>query len=405
MPVSLAWGDDRALFPAFCSGEVMRFLLLILLLGVHAEARVWKDAYQREFEAELVSRRGNELVMAMPGGRQFTMKVEALSPADQRIALSSSPTSGNRASTNSNIGATWPSEVRNDSAAAVRMAKEDRDAGQFVYETPHYRFRCNVRLSQDVLRHFSVMFETTYRYCTRLPLSMKKSGASGGRFEVLLFETMGQYVQAGGSPGSAGCFVSGRDLVMTPLSSLGVTPYAGGYRLDRSQLNTVLIHEIVHQLTPASYFRTGARGWFSEGLAEYVASSPYSWGYFRVDAHGSSVKAYVTGHGLKGKAGRGLGTQLPLPSLRSFMNQPYQSFTGGAANRNYGFSLMLVHYFFHMDGQGKGRRISAYLKALNSGQDGATAHKYLLGSRSFEQLEQDIAKAWKAKGVTLRFGS
>lgn len=384
--------------------EIMRFLLLILLIGTHVEARVWRDAYQREFEAELVSRSGNELVMAMPGGRRFTMKIEALCAADRKIALSSSSREGGGVSRYSNIGAVWPSEVRYDSASVVRVAREDREEGRFVYETPHYRFRCNARLSEEVLRHFSVMFETTYRYCARLPLSMKKSGSSEGRFEVLLFETMGQYIQAGGSPGSAGCFVPGRNFVMTPLSSLGVVPYSGGYRLDRSQLNTVLVHEIVHQLTPASYFRNGPRGWFSEGLAEYVASSPYRWGYFQVDAQGNSVKAFATGHGLNGKGGRALGSVIQVPSIQAFLNQPYRTFTGASANKNYGFSLLLVHYFFHMDGQKKGRRISAYLRALNSGEDVTAAQKHLLGKRSFEMLEQDIATAWRAKGVEIRFG-
>jgi hypothetical protein len=381
----------------------MRFWLLILMLGVHAEARVWKDAYQREFEAELVGRSGNDLVMVMPGGRRFAMKVEALSPADQKIALSSSEAKISGDPKVSNIGGAWPSEVRYDAAAAVRVVKEDRDEGRFVYETPHYRFRCTVRLSQEVIRHFSVMFETTYRYCVNLPLSMKKSDRSGGRFDVLLFETTGQYVQAGGSPGSAGCFVPGRNLVMTPLSSLGVVPYSGGYKLDRSQPNSVLVHEIVHQLTPPSYYQSGARGWFSEGLAEYVASSPYSWGYFRVDAQGNAAKDYVTGYGPKGKGGRALGTDIQVPRLQAFMSQSYETFTGAGANQNYGFSLLLVHYFFHMDDQGKGRRISAYLKALNSGQQGTAAYKHLLGNRSFEQLEQDIATAWRAKGITIRF--
>ena len=77
-----------------------------------------------------------------------------------------------------------------------------------------------------------------------------------------------------------------------------------------------------HQVTPACYYRSGARGWFSEGVAEYVAVSPYTWGRFGSDKSGRAVKEYVTGYGPGGRGGRALGSKLKAPGLKGFFLMP-----------------------------------------------------------------------------------
>ncbi|MEM9237977.1 MAG: hypothetical protein AAGB14_14480 [Verrucomicrobiota bacterium] len=381
-------------------------ILLFLTLSAHAETKVWNTKHGGSFEARMVSQKNGVGLFEMEGGRRFSLKLSDLAPAGASpTAAASRPIarSATSAPRTSRYGYPFPKDVRYDSRAQVRVISEDREKSVYRYESLHYHFASDVRLTSEVLRNFSVIFETTYSYCQALPLSMRKAG--GSRFPVLLFGSMEAYFRAGGPPGSAGVYMPSRGLVMVPLASLGVQAGSTGMTLDRKRESRVLVHELVHQLTPTAYYAEGARGWFSEGLAEYVAASPYRRGYFQSDPHGRAVKAYVTARGLNGKMGRSLGSTVRLPKLKQFMTQPYASFSGSRANLNYGGGLLLVSYFFHLDEPNAGHHLTRFLKALDQGQSGAAALNQLRGPRSFEQLEQDIARAWRAKGVEVVFGS
>jgi hypothetical protein len=65
------------------------------------------------------------------------------------------------------------------------------------------------------------------------------------------------------------------------MASLGLIEGGTGFSLNTKRHNNVLVHELVHQLTPDAYLAPGALGWFSEGLAEYMAITPYNWGYYQ----------------------------------------------------------------------------------------------------------------------------
>lgn len=398
---------------AFFGSEVgvmaRRSIAWLLLLALAARGEIWTDRYGRKFEAELIEVREEIALFEFPSGSRFSLKVAELDPS-ARAKLVPRRVSGpqSRPATalprTRNLGHPWPDSERHRGESRVEVISEDSEAGRFVYESPNYRFLCEVKLGDEVLRNFAVLFETAYRYCQRLPLSLESSGGGAERKTVLLFATEESYLRAGGPPGSAGCYSPGSRRVLAPLSSLGVEIFSGTSRLDRGKQNKVLVHELVHQLTPRSYYARGTNGWFTEGLADYVATTPYTWGYFQTDPHGRTVKSYVTEYGLKGLGGRGLGERIELPPLREFMTMSYSAFTGGDARRNYGVGLLLTHYFFHLDGQGKARRLGAYLRALDAGRIGEESYAALLDGRSWEELERDVAAAWKAKGITLVFG-
>jgi len=282
------------------------------------------------------------------------------------------------------------------------VASENPKEHLFVYESPGYRFTCNARVTDDALRNFSVMFEATRKYAQDLPLSLGGGRQRQGKLDILLFGTMNQYLQAGGMPGSVGCFT--RDVVLVPMVSLGLVEGGTGFSLDTTRRNNVLVHELVHQLTPNAYMQPGALGWFSEGLAEYVSITPYNWGYFKPDIHGNVVKAYVTATGEGGQGGRALGTNITAPKLRNFFLMPYGQFSGPNANGNYGMGLLLTHYFFHMEGGGKAYRITQFLKGLQAGQRGEVSLGPLLDGGTYEKLEGEIAAAWGRMGIQIRFG-
>jgi hypothetical protein len=83
---------------------------------------------------------------------------------------------------------------------------------------------------------------------------------------------------------------------------------------------------------------------------------------------------------------------------------PYETFSGQNANFNYAMGLLLTHYFFHMESEGKAARMTKFLQGLHAGQQGEAALSPLLGGSTYEKLEGDVAAAWARMGVNIRFG-
>ena len=248
------------------------------------------------------------------------------------------------------------------------------------------------------------MFEATREFCRLLPISTMKAHVPGEkeRLKVLLFETKETYIENGGPPSSAGVFVTrkGEGIVMAPLTSLGVKKVGGGYMFDYKGSNKTLPHELTHQLTDEDYYSRGARGWFSEGLAEYVAVTPYRSRKFMVRSNLSEIKDYVTDYGEKGRGGRALGTKINAPNLRGYFLQSYGEFTANG-NFNYGFGLLVTYYFFHMEEDRSA--VNSFLQALKEGKEGDDALEALLAGRTYEDLQDQISRAWRSRGVRITF--
>jgi hypothetical protein len=302
-----------------------------------------------------------------------------------------------------NFDSPWPERIKFSEDPEIATIGEDTDKKRFVYESANYRYISDVRLSKSVVKGFAVMFEATFEFCRALPLGVDGGSRDGEKNQILLFEKFDNYVEAGGPPSSAGVFIGGRGVVMVPLTSLGVRPVGSGYMFDHSKDSSTLCHELTHQLTPQNYFQRGCLGWFTEGLAEYIATTPYRSGGFNVRSNQNDIIDYVTGYGTKDRGGRALGKEIKMASLEAFMVQPYSQFTSNG-QYNYGCALLISDYFFHMDGEGDAKRIKAYLKALHEGKDAVKSFPLLLDGRTFPELEADIAKAWSRKGVKFIFG-
>ncbi len=384
------------------------FILLILSLVLcrAASVRTWTDIQNRKIEASLVKVDGDAVVLRLTDGRELPYPLAKLSPEDRKVAEENRGTAAEetvrRESSALNFDAPWPDSIRFSDDPEIKTVEEDAGKKSFIYESAHYRYISDVRLARSVVKGFAVMFEATYLYCRTLPLAIDGGVEVDGKFQILLFETKEAYVAAGGPAESAGVFIGGKRAVLVPLESLGVKPVGSSYMLDRDKSSNTIPHELTHQLSPRCYFVEGAMGWFSEGIAEFVAVTPYRSGTFNVRGNQRPIMEYVTGYGAKEKGGRALGTKIEMPALKAFMLQDYASFQE-EPQLGYGGGLLLVTYFLQMDGAGDGKRIKAYLKALHDGKEGEEALAVLLDGRSFEQLQQEITKAWGRKGVDFSF--
>lgn len=303
-----------------------------------------------------------------------------------------------------NFDAPWPKLIKSPDDITVDLVEENEEEKRFVYHSDHYEFICDVALKPHLVKRFAVLFEGTREFCRQLPITTKKAHVAGKshRNRILLFESKATYHQNGGPPGSAGVFMGGRDIVMVPLSSLGVKKLGSSYTIDYDADNKTLTHELTHQITDRYYYQHGARGWFSEGLAEYVAVTPYRSGKFMLTKSVNAAEDYVTEFGRDGNGGRALGDEINAPGLKEFMLQDYGSFTA-RGNFNYGLGLLITTYFFEIEGKGDRVAITAFLRALREGKKGEEALEALLQGRSYYQLAEDITKGWRSKGVDINF--
>ncbi len=393
----------------------MRTLSLLLILAgfSHAtETRTWTDNQDRKIQAKLLSIQGDSVVLELADGREVPFPLAKLSAEDSvyvKLTASSlaKPKPGPAAppaASKTDFTSPWPERIKFDEDPEIATIEEDAAKNRFIYESAHYRYICDVRLSKSVVKGFAVMFEATHLFCRSLPLGIDGGGDGSKKNQILLFEKFEDYVEAGGPPSSAGVFIGGRGVVMVPLVSLGVRPVGSGYMFDHDKDSSTLCHELTHQLTPENYFKKGCMGWLTEGLAEYISSTPYRAGGFNVRSNQNDIIDYVTGYGTKDRGGRALGKEIKMASLEAFMTQPYSQFTSNG-QYNYGCGLLISNYFFHMDGEGDAKRVKAFLKALHGGANPVDSFPLLLDGRTFSQLQEDIAKSWSRKGVKFIFGS
>lgn len=397
----------------------MRFPTILLFCSLSlatAQVRTWTDTQSRKVEANLVRVDGTNVILKLKDGREIPYPLEKLSQPDQDFIKTLPAEKPENMPTDEtgkdnepvgrplNFDALWPDRVTFNGDPEVKVITESADEKQFIYESANYRYVCDARLSITVVRGFALMFEATNLFCATVPLALNGGSPAKGKHQILLFENKEDYIKAGGPPSSAGVFIGGRNVVMVPLESLGVKPVGSGYMLERDKSSKTLPHELAHQLTPRYYYAEGARGWFSEGIAEYIAVTPYRAGSFGVRNNFRDIVEYVTGYGEDGRGGRALTTKIKLPKLKAFMLQSYDKFTD-SPQINYGCGLLITTYFLHLDGNKDGARLKSFLKALRDGKEGEEALNVLLDGRSFDEMEKEIIKGWGSKGVDFTFGN
>jgi hypothetical protein len=295
----------RNVLPNYSILKLLLPIAILLSLGSLAgalESRSWTDNQGRKVNATMVRTEGDKVILKLADGREVPFPLAKLSVEDGKYVEENSgkvnePVTGEGETDGEvllNFDAPWPDRIRFTEDPEIRTVEEDPEKKRFIYESANYRYVCDVRLAKSVVKGFAVMFEATHLYCRSLPLALDGGEKTDGKHQILLFEKFDDYVKAGGPPSRAGVFIGGRGVVMVPLTSLGVRPVGSGYMLDRDKSSKTLPHELTHQLTPNVYYNKGALGWFSEGIAEFVAVTPYRSGSYAVRGNLKDMIDYAT---------------------------------------------------------------------------------------------------------------
>lgn len=371
-----------------------------------AEPRIWVDDQGREVSAAFdgIEPGGRAVRLKMADGRVLPFPLAKLSPRCRAYADFAS-TAPAAAVPEPNFDSPWPDLTGFREDPEIEIIEENVETRAFIYESMNFRYVSDVRLNRSVVRRFAVLFEATHAYCKAMPIGMGEGGRTDGKYLIKLYETRDAYVKAGAPEASAGVFMSGRNRIKVPLESVGVQKRGSSYALDRDVSNRTLAHEITHQLTPGAYFAEWRfNSWFIEGIAEYVATTPYRAGIYNTRLGRKAAVDFATGFSKVDYRGRNIGTEIHLASLEHFMNLPYSEFVSTDPNFNYAVGLLLTYYFIHFDGEGDAANLKAYLRCLLDGKSRDEAHAVLLKGRSFKELEQDVERAWRRHDVRFIFG-
>ncbi len=366
--------------------------LALWAMGSFVLAKEWTSTDGKVIEADVVTATAASVTLKMENGKIFNVPMDRLAKESQdEVRKWIAENTGDKKKKEGakgetkrdfvdNFDADWPDTISADTTMEVEVAKEDAEKKEFIYHSVHYEFVCDSKLNTSVVRKFARLFEATYDYCRALPISSQRAHLSleDKRHRIELFADRADYIKNGGPPSSAGVFMGGKNIIMVPLESLGVIASGSSYRVDYDKGNKTLPHEITHQLTDECYYSEGARGWFTEGLAEYVGTTPYtSGGTFKVRTNRDSLVEYVTAYGSDRSGGRAIGKDIAMAKpLRYWMMMPYDEFLS-EPQRNYGMGALVTYYFFHMDGDGDRKAITDFMKALQAGKKGEEALEVL----------------------------
>lgn len=295
----------------------------------------------------------------------------------------------------------WPSLTRITDMLPARTIQDGPD--EWIYETQHFRFTSNAPIALAAIKDIARVFEGTYTANLTLPLNSPCNHyqvCEKGKFKAYLYETYENYLAAGGPNGSAGVYIrrghgleNGR--VLVPFTSLGLEKRGKRYvKSGRRVEGRTLAHEITHHMTLGNQTFPI---WFVEGIAEYVGLSYDGNGTTRFTGNKSVISKYVAGYGEKGNGGRAIGKTPRIgTSLEQFMLKTDAFIGSRDVQIGYGFSALLVYYFFHLDGKRDAARIKKFIDIIQKGGSFSQANEALLDGRSWEQLEKEVKRRLKS---------
>lgn len=409
------------------------FASLLFPLSASAETREWTSADGKTIEGTILALEGDTVKLETDRG-VFELPLTRFSEADRAFAkdwakekeemAKSAADSGGRNIAPEignfdklSLGA-WPQyvvadleieqivTVEGEELAAIQEEKGGEGGELFVYRTPHFEFHSPDRLSASVVRDFARIFEASFQFVDQMPIGLAPSPSAKGFYPTKLYMTKDDYYADGGMPGSGGMMSWRRrgdemsSLIQVPLPNLGVEYTGTRFIVDHKKRSTTLTHEIVHQVM-MRWLMTPMPTWLSEGIAEVVSCQEYDNGRFKLNSMDRAIIEDVT-YG----QGRDF-TMLNLDALMNISDQQWSSdLAAGNGGLNYRSSNVLAYYFLRLDGEGDAAHLVDFLKELPAAKPDdvpALQEKHLLRGRTFEVLQEDLARAWRSEGLQIEF--
>ncbi|MEM7144335.1 MAG: hypothetical protein AAF591_04325 [Verrucomicrobiota bacterium] len=394
------------------------------------ESRTWTSSDGKTVEGTLLAYDGDEVTLLTERG-EFKLPLSRLGAEDQEFVKAWKEGSAGgegeamdpdlAAKERSNKGSelltdpldevelgVWPKFVVAEfDVDEIEVVKEDEVAGEYIYRSPHFEFLSPEKLSTSVVREFARIFEATYEFARAIPIGLNPEPWKDGYYQTKLYGSNRAYQEDGGMAGSGGMFSyswRGREIVKgiikVPLSNLGVENTGRRWIVDHGKRSDTLTHEIAHQMT--GRWLPIMPVWFKEGLAETISTQRYDNGRFTLTSMDRGIREDVTKRS-------GDDREFSMLGLEKLMNITSQQWSADLASGqggrvNYPSANVLFYFFVRLDGDGKGTNLVNYMRAVAEGMDEVQARQeILMADRSYEQLEEDLAKAWRSEGLQVTY--
>lgn len=371
----------------------MRALLGILVaLAVPCGAWTLRDG--RSFDAELAAADGLRASFTRPGKGPVVIPISRLSDEDAAAIREWRGDRRNPLILPGSI-ARWPKQ-------AVAPQEKVREAGArngwFAYESPHFRIESDLQLPVSAIGDIATVLEATRSALIAIPLGLH-AGGERERYRVFLFRNREGYTAAGGINGSGGHYDGRRRRMLVLLPNLGIEENGGSLRLDHRKNLFILKHEVVHQLMAPWHRRLPM--WVSEGIAEFIASLPYSRGAYTLQPPGAGMRDYL----LKwrtSKSDRSLRLVPPARLMPMDLGDWNRAVNRESAYDLYNSAALLTWHFIQQE---NGAPLAGYLDALRRGADPAVAREaHLLKGIPIDDLPRRLAATAGSLGIELRDG-
>lgn len=352
------------------------------LVLAQPETRAWVDDTGRKVLAVFAGIQGDSVILRLPDGQTVPFPLARLSDEDQKYVKAQAgrvlPVTVPDAPRVPVGKRTWPDTVVVSSRSLEIKPMEEKEAPrQFVYQSEAFEFTSQAKLAGSVMKEVARTFEATRALVEALPWGIVCRPPDGmQRFRAALFETREDYLEAGGPPNSGGVYSSRDRVFMIPFESLGLLKRGQTYFKNDSYSNGTLVHELTHQLMGdyLSFLST----WIVEGTAEYTEMLPYNAGTFRAGAHKSSMKGALQDWRENGVF------QGDMGSLEEHMTMTREGWDLACSTPEkmqimYHRSHLLVYFFNHLDGDGKGLRFMQFMDAVH--KEVAAVHAFFADPR------------------------
>jgi hypothetical protein len=384
------------------------FAVILLLsmepvAGKEPQLRQWRSADGSSVLGRLNGADESTVVLEVKG-REFRLACDRLSEDDRAYVdawLAENPQAKAVAPVLADLPP-WPVKYDGVGKAVIEVVEEEDSRSSYVYQTEHYIFAFEVKVSRKNLEEIAAVFESVSAALMSLPLkSLHPSFERKRRFPAAFFSTQAAYEAAGGPKGSVGAFSIRRQDIIIRLDVLLANENRGS-RMPARERYQVLVHELVHQaMFPAMW---DMPLWYVEGVAEYMSAAHFATARYDFRNIGLYVRQHINRFILLEDWGG-----YTLPSLEKVTALDMESWqadnveSGKNSFKKYGASLLLVHWFHHRYGAGKAQEIDAYLNGIvgqrRFGPPG------MVDKKELKEIERAMVGYWKTQGVQIRFAA
>ncbi|MCF6312801.1 MAG: DUF1570 domain-containing protein [Verrucomicrobiales bacterium] len=368
---------------------VMEGGMMVVVAQEKNPLREWTSSQGKTVQASLVSFEGSEVKLRLKNGRLLVVQPDQLSAGDRGYLDKMKK-----------VGRDFEAkEMPEETRIELPVVVEGRD---FEFKTPHFIFVSESKVGKSFISEAAKVFEGTYQAIVQLPLGLNPRPPGGDvKFRARFMyassfqQEIANYITVEPGMKVAGVYLPKRKKIWVPYDSIGAVEKGGQMTLRRTSDTSTLIHEITHQMMHDWLVLTPL--WFTEGMAEYMASVPYQNGRFEFKNSTRGLKER-----LKGKYA-GMTLRMISPDD---LSDPDDEGAWKGTMEDYLSAMLWVHYFVRMDRGGQGEAVAAYLKLMGRAKTDTNLYidEYNAAVKEFEVKREKFNRevdAYNAAGKTL----